>query len=151
MPDKERMFKLFEEEGEGSKKDAIKDQIKNIKDLNQFFDSPFAKIGMFTKLIQNHEVFHDKLEKFLKREQPEYNVGSTKEASSFTVYNRAWGYIEKLDLNDEEVKNAIYNFNPTLLRDILNKVIFYFEDKEEYEKCAFLLNIQHISKYYLEN
>ena len=53
--------------------------------------------------------------------------------------------------NDEEVKNAIYNFNPTLLKDILNKVIFYFEDKEEYEKCAFLLNIQHISKYYLEN
>ena len=66
---------------------------------------------MFVKLIQNHKIFHQKLEKFLKKEQPSYNIESTKEASEFTVYNRAWGYIKQISLDDSDDVNAIINFN----------------------------------------
>ena len=62
-------------------------------------------------LIQNHYIFHKKLEKFLKQEQPNYNVESTKEASEFTVYNRAWSYIKNINIDKSEDLNAIINFD----------------------------------------
>ena len=60
MIDKDKLFSLFVDGKE------IKDQ-KTKDELKKFLDGPFAKIGMFVKLIQNHQVFHKKLEKFLKK------------------------------------------------------------------------------------
>ena len=109
-------------------------------------NGPYAKIGMFVKLIQNHEVFHKKLEKFLKKEQPNYNVESTKEASEFTVYNRAWSYIKNIDINSKEDLNAIINFEHKALLKVLSSSITFFEVYEEYEKCAHLHKIQKTVK-----
>ena len=95
MIDKDKIFQLFVD-GKEINDDKTKSEIRD------FMNGPFAKIGMFVKLIQNHEVFHRKLEKFLKKEQPNYNVESTKEASEFTVYNRAWSYIKNISINDED-------------------------------------------------
>ncbi len=139
MIDKDKIFKLFVD-GKEISGDKTKDEIKN------FMNGPYAKIGMFVKLIQNHEVFHKKLEKFLKKEQPNYNVESTKEASEFTVYNRAWGYIKNININDEEDLNAIINFEHRTLLKVLSSSITFFEIYEEYEKCAHLHKIQKIIK-----
>ena len=89
MIDKDKIFQLFID-GKAITDEKTNDEIKD------FMNGPFAKIGMFVKLIQNHGVFHKKLEKFLKKEQPDYNVESTKEASEFTVYHRAWSYIKNI-------------------------------------------------------
>ena len=35
--------------------------------IEEFIESPYAKIGMFTKLVLNHFVFQEKLKKFLNR------------------------------------------------------------------------------------
>ena len=137
MIDKDKIFKLFVD-GKEISGDKTKDEIKD------FMNGPYAKIGMFVKLIQNHEVFHKKLEKFLKKEQPNYNVESTKEASEFTVYNRAWGYIKNIDIKDKEALNAIINFEHKTLLKILSSSITFFEIYEEYEKCAHLHKIQKI-------
>ena len=139
MIDKDKIFKLFVD-GKEISGDRTKDEIKD------FMNGPYAKIGMFVKLIQNHEVFHKKLEKFLKKEQPNYNVESTKEASEFTVYNRAWGYIKNIDVKDKEDLNAIINFEHKTLLKILSSSISFFEIYEEYEKCAHLYKIQKVIK-----
>ena len=139
MIDKDKIFKLFVD-GKEISGDKTKDEIKN------FMNGPYAKIGMFVKLIQNHEVFHKKLKKFLKKEQPNYNVESTKEASEFTVYNRAWGYIKNININDEEDLNAIINFEHRTLLKVLSSSITFFEIYEEYEKCAHLYKIQKVIK-----
>ena len=97
MINKDKLFQLFVDGKE------IEDA-KTKNELKDFMNGPFAKIGMFVKLIQNHKIFHQKLEKFLKKEQPNYNVESTKEASEF------------------------------------------FQEYEEYEKCAHLFKIQQIVK-----
>ncbi len=122
-------------------KNISKSEVNSGKEL---LESTYGKIGMFAKLIQNHEVFHIKLEKFLKKEQPNYDVQSTKEASEFTVYNRAWSYIKKVSLDDHDDVNAIINFDPKLLYSTLGMSIKYFEEIEEYEKCSHLHNIQEI-------
>ena len=139
MIDKDKIFKLFVD-GKEISEDKTKEEIKD------FMNGPYAKIGMFVKLIQNHEVFHKKLEKFLKKEQPNYNVESTKEASEFTVYNRAWGYINNINIEDKEDLDAIVNFEHKVLLKILSSSISFFEIYEEYEKCAHLYKIQKVIK-----
>jgi hypothetical protein len=139
MIDKDKIFKLFVN-GKEISGDKTEDEIKD------FMNGPYAKIGMFVKLIQNHEVFHKKLEKFLKKEQPNYNVESTKEASEFTVYNRAWSYIKDIDINGKEDLNAIINFEHKALLKVLSSSITFFEVYEEYEKCAHLHKIQKTVK-----
>ena len=138
MPDKNKIFQLFDEVANDPKDEE--------KLVEEFLKSSYAKIGMFVKLIQNHEIFHKKLKKFLMKEQPNYNINSTKEASSFTVFNRAWSYIENIDIEDKDNIKSILNFNSDLLYEVLEKSILYFESTEEYEKCGFLLKIQKVLK-----
>ena len=137
MIDKDKIFQLFVDGKE------ITDE-KTKSEIQDFMNGPFAKIGMFVKLIQNHEVFHQKLEKFLKKEQPNYNVETIKEASEFTVYNRAWSYIKQISLDDHNDVNAIINFDPNIFNKSLGSAVRYFESLEEYEKCAHIHNIQEV-------
>ena len=139
MIDKDKIFKLFVD-GKEISGDKTKEEIKD------FMNGPYAKIGMFVKLIQNHEVFHKKLEKFLKQEQPDYNVESTKEASEFTVYNRAWSYIKNISINNGDDLNAIINFDPKVFYKTLEGAVNFFESYEEYEKCAHLHKIKELVK-----
>ena len=139
MIDKDKIFKLFVD-GKEISGDKTKDEIKD------FMNGPYAKIGMFVKLIQNHEIFHKKLEKFLKQEQPDYNVESTKEASEYTVYYRAWSYIKQIDIDNSDHINAIINFDPKVFYNILDKSVNFFEMYEEYEKCAHLHKIKELVK-----
>tara|TARA_B110000977_G_scaffold100390_1_gene131767 strand:- start:16 stop:441 length:426 start_codon:yes stop_codon:yes gene_type:complete len=139
MVDKDKIFQLFVE-GKEITDDKTKEEIKN------FMNGPYAKIGMFVKLIQNHEVFHKKLEKFLKKEQPDYNVESTKEASEFTIYHRSWSYIKNIDIDNSDHINAIINFDPKVFYKTLDGAINFFENYEEYEKCAHMHKIKELVK-----
>jgi|TARA_R110002073_G_C9386394_1_gene573417 hypothetical protein len=139
MVDKDKIFQLFLDG-----KENIDDETK--KEIHDFMNGPYAKIGMFVKLIQNHKIFHQKLEKFLKQEQPDYNVESTKEASEFTVYNRAWTYIKQIDIEKSDDIKAIINFDPKIFCNTLNNAINFFENYEEYEKCAHIYKIKEIVK-----
>ena len=137
MIDKNRLFGLF-----GDEKKA--QHITNLP--GNELDVPFTQLGMFTKLIINHKVFHQKLEKFLKAESPNYNIEDTKAASEFTVFNRAYHYIKKIDLTDSIHLEAIMDFKPEQLIESLDQAILYFEGEEEYEKCAFLMKIKTFKK-----
>ena len=141
MINKDKIFQLFVEG-----KEITDDQTK--QEIKDFMNGPFAKIGMFVKLIQNHHIFHLKLEKFLKKEQPNYNVESTKEASEFTVYNRAWSYIKDISLDNHDDVNAIINFDSKVFYKALNSAVTFFQqpEYEEYEKCAHLYKIKEVVK-----
>jgi hypothetical protein len=139
MIDKNRLFNLFEDSPQ-------QETIPSRKSLDDFIKSPFAKIGMFTKLILNHFVFHEKLKKFLDKEQPSYDSQSTREAADFTIFNRSWHYIKDIDIDSSDCIEAILNFDPKIFNKALQSSIMYFEACEQYERCAHLLNIQQIVK-----
>ena len=136
MINKNNIFGLFENNG---KEVNVHDIVSASDD---FLESPVAKLGMFTKLISNHEIFHQKLSKFLKQEKSIVDIQETKEASAFSVFNRAWFYINKIDLEDKESYYALLDFKTAPLVGALDKAISYFESLEEYEKCARLLEIK---------
>ena len=135
MIDKNKIFGLFNSDNKVEKKEENKPFTLNM-------DDPYTKIGMCVKLIQNHYVFHKKLEKFLKQENPNYSIESTKEASEFTVYNRAYGYLSKIDPNSKEHVKVIKSFDPKLIKKSLNTLLNYFISTEEYERCAHIHKIQ---------
>lgn len=141
--DPNNIFNLFDDENTSKVVEPTK---KLVDKLKEFKDSPTVKIGMFTKLILNHHVFHSKLENFLKKEEPTYDVKSTKESSEFVVYNRAWFYLNQVDLDKKEDIFAILDFNPNTLNNALESALLYFEGREEYLKCAHIFKIQQILK-----
>lgn len=141
--DPNNIFNLFDDENPSKVVEPTK---KLVDKLKEFKDSPTVKIGMFTKLILNHHVFHSKLENFLKKEEPTYDVKSTKESSEFVVYNRAWFYLNQVDLDKKEDIFAILDFNPNTLNNALESALLYFEGREEYLKCAHIFKIQQILK-----
>jgi hypothetical protein len=136
---KDRIFNLFDNS-------VDENQIDQKNTLVVFNNSPYHKLGMFTKLIVNHFIFHAKLEKFLKKEEPSYNVQSTKEASEFVVFNRAFNYLNQIDPLDKEVIFAILDFDSKILTKTLESALIYFENLEEYEKCAHIHKFQKILK-----
>lgn len=138
---KDRIFDLFDDSN--SAKEKVMQQKQSLAVFN---NSPYHKLGMFTKLIVNHFVFHYKLEKFLQKEEPSYNSESTKEASAFVVFNRAYNYLKQVNPDDKESIFAILDFNPKLLEKTLNSALEYFENLEEYEKCAHIFKFHKILK-----
>jgi hypothetical protein len=138
---KDRIFNLFDDSQLTQQK-----VVEQKKALVGFNNSPYHKLGMFTKLILNHFIFHHKLEKFLQKEEPSYNSESTREASAFVVFNRAYSYLKQINPEDKESVFAILDFNPELLKKTLESALYYFETSEEYEKCAHIFKFQKILK-----
>ena len=138
---KDKIFSVFDDSSEAQEK--VKEQKKSLAVFN---NSPYHKLGMFTKLIVNHFIFHAKLEKFLKKESPAYNVESTREASEFVVFNRAFNYLNQINPLDKEVTFAVLDFDNKILTKTLESALTYFEELEEYEKCAHIYKFQKILK-----
>lgn len=140
MINKDKIFNLF------STTPEVKEKEEKRISIEEFIESPYAKIGMFTKLILNHYVFQEKLKKFLKTEEPAYSIENTKEAANYTVFNKAWEYIREIDIENKDHINALIGFNPIVFNKALTSAIVYFQDGEEYEKCAHIFKIQEIVK-----
>ena len=141
MIDKDRLFQLF---GNSEEENPEVQKLANAD--TEFMKSPEAKLGMFTKMIYNHEVFHAKLKKFFQKEKTTFNADETKEASSFAVFNRAYSYIKHLDMENSEHIEAVWEFNTEALLKSMTLAILYFETTEEYEKCAKLHAIKEMKK-----
>jgi hypothetical protein len=139
--DKDRIFDLFDDSQEIQQKVVEQKKLFPVDKNNSYF-----KLGMFTKLIVNHFVFHAKLEKFLKKEEPAYNVESTREASEYVVFNRAFYYLNQINPLDRDVTFTVLDFNNKILSEALESALLYFEEVEEYEKCAHIYKFQKILK-----
>jgi hypothetical protein len=54
------------------------------------------------------------------------------------VFNRSYEYIQKVDINDLVTQEALFKFADIHLKVALELSINYFQEHEEYEKCAHL-------------
>lgn len=109
-----------------------------------FFDfknTPVYWIGMYKKLILNHVNFNKKITKFFKEANEELDIQDVKEAGEFVTYNRAWSYIKDINMDNKDHINAIKKYCDEYLDISLKLGISFFEQLEEYEKCALLKQI----------
>lgn len=115
-----------------------------------FTQTPVYWVGMYKKLVLNHLNFNKKVVQFFKESNHELDVADMENAGEFVVYNRAWYYIQNVDINVKEHVLAIEKYQDEYLDTALKLGINFFEEQEEYEKCALLKRIldkiQEISK-----
>lgn len=129
MISKEKIFNLFDD--------------SRVVDVHEdFMDSPYAKIGMFNKIIINNTVFLQKLKYFFTKNQKAYNEENVNSYASFVTFNRAFFYINQVDIDDHIHVDALTCYDPEQLIYNLDQSILYFEKNEEYEKCAHLFKIK---------
>jgi len=127
-----KIFDLFESGSEVKQDDSVFIDIKN---------TPIYWIGMFKKLIQNNNVFTSQIIGFFDRMIPEVDKEDLKEAGDRVAYERAWYYIHKIDINNKMHRDSISLNLDKQLKQTLEKAISYFQEFEEYEKCAFIKKI----------
>tara|TARA_R110002073_G_scaffold37105_6_gene107675 strand:- start:163 stop:582 length:420 start_codon:yes stop_codon:yes gene_type:complete len=112
--------------------------IKEDKPSIEFSKTPIYWVGMYKKLILNHINFNKKILKFFKKANQEFDIDDIKEAGEFFVYNRAWDYIEKIDIKEPTHLLALTEYSDEYLDISLKLGINFYEQQEQYEKCAFL-------------
>jgi hypothetical protein len=128
----DNLFNLFPDDSDGS---STKTAYIDIK------ESPIYWLGMYKKLILNHINFNLKVVKFFKNANQELDVEDMKEAGEFVTYNRAWSYIKKVDIALPSHIEAIEYYSDEYLDTSLELGISYFQESEEYERCAQILKV----------
>lgn len=109
---------------------------RTLPDIDENHPRYFVK--MFQKLVINYTGYSDKIIDFFGQADPELNIGEVKRAGESMLFNKAYNYIQNIDIQDEyHVRVLFQEVNPKL-KEALQKTLFYFENEEEYEKCAIL-------------
>lgn len=109
---------------------------KFIKDIEE--NHPKYYLGMFKKLINNHLSYQKGLIQIFQSADPKLDMEDIKAAGENMLYNKAWEYIKNYDLEDEYSQKALSKGKSVELEHAFVSAIVYFENQEEYEKCAFL-------------
>ena len=128
--------------------DPIEDEI--LGNLENYKDSPHFKIGMFKKLIINGVLFKGKITEYFGNVNDEIDIVDVNAAGQFMIHNRGWFWISQFEYNEEWIE-ALKKHSDDDLLGALNLSIYYFEEYEEYEKCAFLKKLQNNIEKYLED
>ena len=107
--------------------------VKNIEE-----NHPRYFLGMFEKLINNHLSYQKGLIEMFKVADSALDVKDIERAGENLLFNRAWEYISKFNIKDEYSQEILVEKDTGKLKKSINTAIIYFENEEEYEKCAFL-------------
>jgi len=142
--DVDKLFALFDH------KNGDKPLSENDNAVIELYETPLFWISMFEKLIQNNNIFNHQLELMFKHDE-HYDPGLLIEAGDIIVYSRAYSFIEMLDLNNDDHRNALLiKFKQSYLVNNLTSAMNFFIKYEEYEKCAVIKEILKLSQENLE-
>ena len=136
-----KIFGLFDSEGEKPKSNSDINQDMSYL-LEDYKQHPMFWVGMFKKIIYNHKSFNDKILNSFKDLDSELDMNDVENAGEFIMYNRAWYWINKIDIKETLHQNALTHYADEILLTYTKVTILYFQELEEYEKCAHLKKIQ---------
>lgn len=117
--------------------------------LVDFSEHPLYWIGGFNKLIANHLFFKKYTTKMFKNMSPDSDIETLERAGEYLMFNRAWEYIKDLNVYNSFHMECLKTKSDDVLYNSLEAAIRFFEDLEEYEKCALLKEIQDKVKEFL--
>ena len=117
--------------------------------LVDFSDHPLYWISGFNKIINNYVFFTQYITKNFNNISPELNQEEIDTIGVTLLFNRSWEYIKRLNLDNPFHIDCLKIKSTESLNDSLEAAILFFEKIEEYEKCAFLKNIQDKVKDFL--
>ena len=133
MIDPERLFSAFELPE--YKEDSIFAELQKTQTF---------KLGMFKKIIWNQKNMEDKMNKFLDM-MPELaeKIDFDGDAGEFVTHTRAWTYLKDYDPASEQGKDAARIFADDYTITACDLAISFWEEREDYEKCAHIKKVQN--------
>ena len=134
--DVNKIFGLFEEPQEDKSKEMSQEEYTQLMD--NYKKHPLYWVGMFKKLIYNHNLFNSQLLKFFEKLDEGLDQVDIDRAGEFVIFTKAWDYIKKIDPENKLHQESLYRFSDDYLKTALELSINYFQEHEEYEKCAHL-------------
>jgi len=140
------IFNLF---GSDDKKSTNK--TPSTINMADFERTPTYKVGMFKKIILNQHVFQKKLINMFQTPEDEFEMEGMEEVGEYIAHHRAWSYIKDCLIDEEIWQGSLQIQHDDYLDTALNLSISFFEEREEYEKCAFFVKIQKYLKDNLES
>jgi hypothetical protein len=138
----DKIFSLFD----GEEFNFLKEKAQAIDVSLDYKNHPLFWVGMFKKLILNQHVFQKRLIDVFKTPEDEFGVEGMEEAGEYIAHHRAWNFIKDCVITDEVWMGSLSIQHDDHLDTAIKLSISFFEDAEEYEKCAFLVKIQKYLK-----
>ena len=140
--DLNKFFELF---GSGSEETKAK------KEVESFKKTPSFKVAMFIKLVTHGMNFRKQVVNFFSKTSFKgEDITDIDLTGEFMIYNRGWYWISQIDWDDQRWMEALKDSKGDELLVALKLSIHYFEECEEYEKCAVLKKIQDFVEKNLE-
>lgn len=118
-----------------------KDNKKIKEELEAYKETPYFKLSMFYKLIMNGNAFKKQILNFFSKADPSLDTEGIDEAGEFMMFTRAYFWIEEFKFRSKTWKEALKRHSNEEFLVAVKLSINYFEDTEEYEKCAHLQKI----------
>ena len=132
--DLNKFFELF---GSNSEERKAK------KEVESFKKAPSFKVAMFVKLVTNGMNFRKQVVNFFSKTSFKgEEIADIDLTGEFMIYNRGWYWISQIDWDDQRWVEALKDSQGDELLVALKLSMHYFEEYEEYEKCAVLKKIQ---------
>lgn len=139
MSNAHRIFNLF-----NPIPSKVDEEMEN--ELREFETTPYYKIGMFTKILNNGNNFKTEIINFISKSDKDLDPENIKSAGDFIMYNRAYYWISQFDIDDKKWISNAREAKSNYIEEYINDSIRYFESIEEYEKCAILVKILNTIK-----
>lgn len=122
---------------------------QKIKFFNEYKNHPVVWVGMFHKLIMNHTSLNSSYLTVFKTTFPTLDINDIKMAGEFIIYTKAYEFLNNLDIKRELDLKILKSSSNIQLLTALKLALSYFEEHEEWVKCAFILQIKNIVEEYL--
>jgi hypothetical protein len=106
-------------------------------------NSPMFWLGAYKKIVVGGGKSSKKFLEAFKSNNKNMDFEDLEKAGEYVLYNRAWGYIKKIDINNDAHRECILLYMDEYLEVAIKLGISYFSQEtiEEYEKCAHLRDI----------
>lgn len=134
--DSKKIFEIFD-------KHPLDDIEEN---LNSYKSSFKFKIEMFTKVVVYGDVWKKQVISLFDTSTMDLDLDEINSVGDFMLYTRAWYWINQLEMDDVECVKSIKELSSASFLASLLRSITYFEGKEEFERCAFLVSIKNLLK-----
>jgi len=113
--------------------------------LLQLQETQAFKLGMFKKIIWNQKGFEKRIEKFMEfMPDMAQMINVDQEAGEYITHVRAWSHIKEFDPTSEQGIDASHIFSDEYTITACNLAISFWEEKEEYERCAHIKKVKDL-------
>lgn len=125
------IFSLFNPDDRNAEEESLLD----------FDNHPHILVGFFTRMILRGDSFNKELSTLITA-NTQADVDTMLELNKLLIYNRAFEYLERVDLNKKEHQEYLSGKIDTGFITASNRALEYYIALEHYEKCSHIKKIQ---------